>query len=1534
MSWGLALGARSRTDGPAPPADTGADTGSNTDNAPSVAPQIPQPTPMSPLHPSSPPGQTPPWGVVQPQASMGHGQHHPPQSPHPVGPGSRATAGLSKLEIPPGGQPVTGEPARGWQVVDAQSAAAKPTQPDQRTAEGRPSDDWVVVPRDSGDHPVGFAGVREAPVPAPPVPQDSGVALQPEAAINDSAPQRKTSFIGLPPIRRTSTFGLTTKAKRASERFSLDDDDDVPGGAAVEGGVASEPPVDLDKSLPPPPPPVDQGAAPVKPETHTSASAPAPQAEVADGTGTQRTQGTDTQRTLVDTNASGPPPAAKEDAQFQEYPAPQSAPRPAPQQTMAPPKSPMMTKAQQMFPQGNWSLEESHLAEPLHERTRNRAGTAGSQHTPTFGFEKETGMTMPPPQRQRTSDVPPSSAQRWPELFQRRPEYEGQRPRANSGAGRPYPQQQQMLIARAEVVNPRPQTSEFAIAGVGPPEEERGRSKRNSGMFKGIGDRISRATSRERRPSLAGHRPAQPGEVRGDEVSENSVATSDVQESRKRRPSFMFGRSGRPSMDQSSLRNESINGPDQAGPRGPDTPPTQAERRRSFFGAGVGGKPASGQSPSSSVANDSSSAIAATVEDGTPKKKRFSNLAKVSGIKEIFHRPGHNEKSKDQKAEAVAPGGHPQGPGVMAPPAAPFPGDARRGSAANNSHDLPPPQPVVAEGGLERRGRRGSASNLFSAFAGRRSASKTRQQGDVPGHNQPVVSQQQVQHPHGMAGSLPPSGTMSPAPSGIMGSTPPPKPQVRASMDNTRTPQPSGGHAQYGQQPRPSPLGPGSPPASGGSPAAVRAQDLAQTDKPVSLHSRKPSTPQMSQREVVSSETDRQGPLAGIGAQHDADVELLRTATVSPNLSIASDGKAEQQSIQTRSESGRMGTPRQSTATVGGDSSAPPGAHTSRPDVPRGMPRERVSAERTPLGIANAQRSPGSDRGPHSRNNSKDFAAGGTQLKQASPTPQGPQLGPSSSPQPHPAHHAQGRPPVGLGLRQHAQQMQPQRMPPPQMQPQMQRQGQAAPGGQQQLLMQPHAAPAGNRLPAPPSQQDQGNQATSRWKGLKSRVSGQMAQMAPQNQPKQEKQEKGDKGDRLSGSKLLGAFKRGSRQSEPAGQPGPQWQPVVQSQPDQFQPRPTQLHPTANGPSRGSVPLGQAAGPVPQQMPHQRHVSMPTQRPIQRPIQQPGPQPVQQPVQQPVLQHPFVPQQEPVYDQVPIPQGYSTVRGEGMVAPSPYNIPRHMSQGHYQQQQQQQQQMNPAQGPPRQSPPVGQAVFPRRASAQSPPLGSSPSPPSTIDRRESVGISDVLAHQPSTNSLAAGGGRPDDAAGNQQGYLQPKASEHSVAGHSSDGSHMSVDGAAVSQQSKSPELSVPDKNGPRNANLDIDVDKAKKLAEDNIYDATPRLNNTSTAGSQKQRPAQMSRTVSGETIDSLGEVKQHAIVVHDAGGEEAAAAAAELDDTADRYERSRRLESQEEKILYKPEDAEDFAPQMSATSYPGQEWNPYGEPGFGEWKDE
>ncbi|GKT95145.1 hypothetical protein Ct61P_12995 [Colletotrichum tofieldiae] len=70
---------------------------------------------------------------------------------------------------------------------------------------------------------------------------------------------------------------------------------------------------------------------------------------------------------------------------------------------------------------------------------------------------------------------------------------------------------------------------------------------------------------------------------------------------------------------------------------------------------------------------------------------------------------------------------------------------------------------------------------------------------------------------------------------------------------------------------------------------------------------------------------------------------------------------------------------------------------------------------------------------------------------------------------------------------------------------------------------------------------------------------------------------------------------------------------------------------------------------------------------------------------------------------------------------------------------------------------------------------------------------------------------------------------------------------------------------------------------------------------------------------------------------------AELEDTEDERKRTIRHEAQEEKILVDPyeelqsggvkyrkeEDPE--VPQMSATSYPGQEWNPYGAGGYEDW---
>lgn len=57
----------------------------------------------------------------------------------------------------------------------------------------------------------------------------------------------------------------------------------------------------------------------------------------------------------------------------------------------------------------------------------------------------------------------------------------------------------------------------------------------------------------------------------------------------------------------------------------------------------------------------------------------------------------------------------------------------------------------------------------------------------------------------------------------------------------------------------------------------------------------------------------------------------------------------------------------------------------------------------------------------------------------------------------------------------------------------------------------------------------------------------------------------------------------------------------------------------------------------------------------------------------------------------------------------------------------------------------------------------------------------------------------------------------------------------------------------------------------------------------------------------------------------------ELEDTEEARKRTMRIASQEEKIAFDPNENE---PQMSATSYPGQEWNPYGEPGFGDWRED
>ncbi|KAI8259348.1 hypothetical protein K4K58_002635 [Colletotrichum sp. SAR11_239] len=52
------------------------------------------------------------------------------------------------------------------------------------------------------------------------------------------SPQRQSSFVGLPPIRRSSTFGINL-TKRAKKRFSLEEDDDVDGQIIVSSPIST-----------------------------------------------------------------------------------------------------------------------------------------------------------------------------------------------------------------------------------------------------------------------------------------------------------------------------------------------------------------------------------------------------------------------------------------------------------------------------------------------------------------------------------------------------------------------------------------------------------------------------------------------------------------------------------------------------------------------------------------------------------------------------------------------------------------------------------------------------------------------------------------------------------------------------------------------------------------------------------------------------------------------------------------------------------------------------------------------------------------------------------------------------------------------------------------------------------------------------------------------------------------------------------------------------------------------------------------------
>ncbi|KAH7309137.1 hypothetical protein B0I35DRAFT_94076 [Stachybotrys elegans] len=114
------------------------------------------------------------------------------------------------------------------------------------------------------------------------------------------------------------------------------------------------------------------------------------------------------------------------------------------------------------------------------------------------------------------------------------------------------------------------------------------------------------------------------------------------------------------------------------------------------------------------------------------------------------------------------------------------------------------------------------------------------------------------------------------------------------------------------------------------------------------------------------------------------------------------------------------------------------------------------------------------------------------------------------------------------------------------------------------------------------------------------------------------------------------------------------------------------------------------------------------------------------------------------------------------------------------------------------------------------------------------------------------------------------------------------------------------------------------------------VRNTNGSASGLNTPRQVASPSPGATVAANRESDGSQGTVGDGGArvqEPVEGPRVELEDTEEARKRAIRLASQEEKILYDPEDDPNHMPVMSATSYPGQEWNPYGVE-YGDWKDD
>ncbi|KAI0449565.1 hypothetical protein F5B21DRAFT_44831 [Xylaria acuta] len=242
-----------------------------------------------------------------------------------------------------------------------------------------------------------------------------------------------SSFTPLPPIRRTSTFDLLRK-----KGLGDDDGDTVP--SPIEKDIPPVPPI-------PPMPsgpaetaqqtsngqlPADQGALHSSPHNSVQMH-PQPNLNLNPNPYGQ-SQPAMPQQPNGPVPAAGPPsqPGMPQPPIAQAYPHQMIMGRGGPTgQQVAPGHMMVNGRGQAVFslPDGRqWTVQESHLAEPLNPSNRNRSGNSPQTYS---AYDKETEGEGPPPShpggapsqpvqtrpRNASNPVPPTAATRYPSLF-------------------------------------------------------------------------------------------------------------------------------------------------------------------------------------------------------------------------------------------------------------------------------------------------------------------------------------------------------------------------------------------------------------------------------------------------------------------------------------------------------------------------------------------------------------------------------------------------------------------------------------------------------------------------------------------------------------------------------------------------------------------------------------------------------------------------------------------------------------------------------------------------------------------------------------------------------------------------------------------------------------------------------------------------------------------------------------------------------------------------------------------------------------